>query len=83
MVLLTSVSAILAFSSTALASSSQASVFRKLTNVPKGWTKQANLHLDKDNEGMQLKVYLKQPRLAEFQDLALRVSGPMKNQQAY
>lgn len=74
MVYYSSVSALVAISSLALAMpATKAITFRKLDNPPSGWERHGAANIDKTNSPMKLKIYLKQPRMAEFQDLALKV----------
>lgn len=56
---------------------SKQKVFRKVDGIPTGWSRASNMVLDKHNEGMRLQMYLKQPGLEKFQQLALRVCSPV------
>ena len=52
---------------------SKQKLFRKVDSIPTGWSPASNMRVDKPNEGMNLQIYLKQPGLEKFQQLALRV----------
>lgn len=74
MVVLSSMWTAVVFSSAVMAlPASKQKVFRKVDSIPTGWSRASNMVLDKPNEGMRLQMYLKQPGLEKFQQLALRV----------
>ncbi|KHN94163.1 tripeptidyl-peptidase 1 precursor [Metarhizium album ARSEF 1941] len=54
---------------------SQASIVQKLSNAPQGWT-QHDVNVDKTSARMKLRIHLAQPRISEFQDLAMKIATP-------
>jgi hypothetical protein len=83
MYLLNTVSAVLAFSSSALAfpfpsDSSKdvtfkSSIFEKLAAPPAGWAKDDTVQFDKDASTVRLRIHLVQQSMEEFHDLAMKV----------
>lgn len=83
MLLLKSISTILAVASSVLAipyesSASRvvafkSSVFHKLAQPPMGWERDESVIIDKDGSSIKMRIHLVQQRMGEFHDLALKV----------
>jgi hypothetical protein len=82
MLLLGSIPAALAFSSFTLASPAgqssrdtifNSSVVEKLNGLPAGWKKADTIKIDKDVEGVKLRIHLVQQGMDKFHDMAMRV----------
>lgn len=85
MLLLKTLSTLLALSSSAIAfpfsSSSdesedvtfKSSIFEKLARPPNGWERDDSLRIDKDGSSVKLRIHLVQTNMREFHDLALKV----------
>ena len=85
MLLLNTISAVLALSSSALAFpfsqtgdeskdvTFKSSIFEKLAMPPRGWEKDESVLFDKDGSSVKLRIHLVQQGMSDFHDLALKV----------
>lgn len=74
MLLLATLGAIVALSSPVIAiPTSKVSVAQKLARPPQGWTKHNEANVNKASSMVQLRIHLEQPRISEFQEMAMKV----------
>jgi tripeptidyl-peptidase-1 len=82
MLLLTTISSALALLSFTFASPTghssrdimfKSSLIEKLNGPPIGWTKDDTIKIDKDVEGVKLRIHLVQQGMDKFHDMAMRV----------